>query len=135
MGKAYENSKPGVYLIVNPNNKRYVGSSVNLNRRFSRYRNLSCKNQPAIYASLKKHGYENHKVKILMYCNKEDLFFWERTFGDLYLSLADFDNGLNIQLPGYEDKPRIMTDEQKKKISEQLTMNSEQYKLLIKVFS
>jgi group I intron endonuclease len=119
MGKAYENSRPGIYLIVNPNGKRYVGSSVNLTRRLSRYKNLSCKNQPAIYSSLKKYGYENHKVKILMHCDREDLLFWERAFGDMYLSLADFDNGLNIQLPGYDDKPRIMSEEQKKKISEQ----------------
>lgn len=119
MGKTYENSRPGIYLIVNPNNKRYIGSSVNLTRRLSRYKNLSCKNQPAIYASLKKYGYENHKIKILMHCDRGDLLFWERAFGDMYLSLANFDNGLNIQLPGYDDIPRIMTEEQKKKISEQ----------------
>jgi group I intron endonuclease len=111
------NSKCGVYLIVSPSNGRYVGSSKRLDKRFNRYKNLSCGKQTAIYSSLRKYGFENHKIKVLIYCNELDRLFWERVFGDIYLSSANFKNGLNIFLPGYDDVPPIVSDEHKLKIS------------------
>lgn len=110
--------KSGVYIIINPSNKRYIGSSVNIAKRWNRYKNYTCKNQKYIYNSLKKYGYENHIFKVLKYCPKEELFFWERCFGDIYLSSCDFDNGLNIILPSYNDIPQKRSIELNNKISE-----------------
>lgn len=107
----------GVYLIVSPSNKRYVGSSCNLKKRFNRYKNLSCKRQRALYSSFIKYGVENHTFKILINCDKPDLYFWERVFGDIYLALADFKNGLNIVLPSYGDTPRAITEKFRKQVS------------------
>lgn len=112
------NENCGVYIIINPNNKRYVGSSKSLNKRFNRYKNYSCSRQSAILASLKKYGHENHKFKILINCEEKDLLFWERVFGDIYLSSANFPNGLNITLPGYNDVPQVRADEFKKRVSD-----------------
>ena len=112
------NENCGVYLIISPSNGRYVGSSKSLKKRFSRYKNYSCSRQSAILASLKKYGYENHKVKVLMYCEEKELYFWERVFGDIYLALAEHPNGLNLTLPGYEDVPQVRSEEFKKRVSE-----------------
>ena len=108
----------GVYLIVSPSNGRYVGSSKSLKKRFNRYKNYSCSRQSAILASLKKYGYKKHKVKVLMYCDEQELFFWERVFGDMYLALAEHPNGLNLTLPGYDDVPQVRSEEFKKRVSE-----------------
>jgi len=110
-------SRCGVYLIVSPTNGRYVGSSKRLDKRFNRYKNYSCSKQSAIYASLKKYGHEKHKFSVLMYCDEVDLLFWERCFGDIYLASANFRNGLNIVLPGYNDVPQMRTKELNDKIS------------------
>lgn len=105
------NTNCGIYIIISPSNGRYVGSSKNIKKRFNRYKNLACINQYALISSFKKYGYENHKIKMLMYCKPEELLFWERVFGDLYRSLADFENGLNIRLPGYDEPTKALTEE------------------------
>lgn len=107
----------GVYLIISPSGGRYVGSSKRLDKRLNRYKNLSCSRQSAILSSLKKYGYENHTFKVLMYCKQSERLFWERIFGDLYLSLADFPNGLNIILPRYNEVPASLSTEFRNKIS------------------
>lgn len=114
---ATDYKKCGVYLIVSPTNGRYVGSSKNLSKRFNRYKNLACKKQYAIYASLKKYGFENHKFIVLKNCEESELLFWERCFGDIYLASANFPNGLNIVLPGYDDMPKVLEEKFRQQIS------------------
>lgn len=108
----------GVYIVISPSKGRYIGSSKNLKKRFNRYKNLSCHNQYALISSFKKYGFDNHIIKVLIYCEEKELLFWERIFGDLYLSLADFKNGLNIRLPGYGEIPQSLTEEMRKRIKE-----------------
>lgn len=108
----------GVYLIVSPSNGRYVGSSTNIMKRWNRYKNYSCSRQSAILASLKKYGYENHQFTILFRCKREDRLFWERVFGDMYLALADFPNGLNLTLPSYNEVPQARSLEFRQRVSE-----------------
>jgi group I intron endonuclease len=108
----------GIYLIVSPSGGRYVGSSVSLLKRFNRYKNIAVRNQLAIYNSLKKYGPENHTFKVLFYCLPQERYFWERVFGDLYRSLADFPKGLNLTLPGYDDVPEAKAESLRQRISE-----------------
>jgi len=57
----------GIYKIINPFGKIYIGQSVNIEKRFKTYKALS-KNvigQTKLYRSLKKYGAENHKFEIL----------------------------------------------------------------------
>lgn len=112
------NNDCGIYLIVSPTNKRYVGSSKSLKKRFNRYKNYSCSRQCAILSSLLKYKFENHKLNVLFYCEEKELLFWERVFGDLYLASADFENGLNITLPGYDDIPQLRTKEFRQRVSD-----------------
>jgi len=80
--------KSGVYMWVNTiNNKRYVGSSVNLQRRFSAYYSvayLTLHNKTIFHRALLKYGYSAFSLYILEYCNKEDLISREQYFLDLY---------------------------------------------------
>jgi group I intron endonuclease len=108
----------GVYLIISPSNGRYVGSSTNVMKRWNRYKNYSCSRQSAILASLKKYGYENHKFVFLFGCKREERLFWERIFGDMYLALADFPNGLNLTLPSYEEVPQVRSAEFRQRVSD-----------------
>jgi len=86
----YLNSKgkSGVYMWVNTiNGKRYVGSSVNLQRRFSAYYSvayLTKYNTTLIHRALLKYGYSAFSLYILEYCKEEDLIKREQDFMDLY---------------------------------------------------
>jgi len=55
----------GIYKLVNPNGKIYIGQSIDIKRRFSEYRRKNCKDQRKLYHSLLKYGWENHQTFIL----------------------------------------------------------------------
>jgi hypothetical protein len=65
--------KSGVYLIRNLNNKKfYVGSSIDIGRRFKEYFNISHllrRDKLPICAALSKYGYSQFSVEIMEYCN------------------------------------------------------------------
>ena len=105
----------GIYLITSPTGKRYIGSSKDIEKRFKQYRRLSCKEQTKIYNSLNKYGIENHTFEVIYQCNFEDLYKWERFFGEQFNCIED---GLNCSLPAYGDKPLIVSEETKNKMSQ-----------------
>lgn len=108
----------GVYLIISPSGRRYVGSSINIRERWASYRQLKKDKRSIslINSSMLKYGYSNHFFKVLYICLPIERLMWERVFGDLYLSLSDF-GGLNLNLPGYDDKPKVISKETKEKMS------------------
>lgn len=61
----------GIYKITSPTHKIYIGQSINLNSRFQSYKRLECKQQPQIFNSLNKHGFDNHIIEVLEYCSVE----------------------------------------------------------------
>ena len=71
------NKKSGVYLWTNLiTGKIYVGSSVNLGRRFKGYLTISHismanKSNSLIHKSLLKYGYSNFQLEIIEYCPVE----------------------------------------------------------------
>lgn len=107
----------GVYLIVSPSGRKYVGSSVNIEYRWKLYRRLNCDRQKLLYNSLKKYTPGKHSFSILFKCSESDMFDWERIFGDLYLSLQKY-GGLNLSLPKSGDRPYEISDETRIKLSE-----------------
>lgn len=107
----------GVYKITSPSGRIYVGSSVNLRRRFYCYKRLDCKKQPKLYRSFIKYGVEYHIFEVLCECTLHDLYFKERFFGDKF-KVLDPKLGLNSALPGYEDTPPIISEETRIKKSE-----------------
>jgi len=94
-----ENGITCIYLIVSPSNRYYVGQTRCLKSRISLYRGLQCKSQRSLYASLKKYGFDKHKMSILVECKKEDLNNWEIFYINLFNS-TDKLYGLNLKYGG-----------------------------------
>lgn len=87
----------GIYKITNPEGKIYIGKSKNIEKRFSDYKRLDCKNQPLIFQSLAKYGWLNHKFEIIEECSVNLLFERENFFIEKFNTI---DNGLNIKGEG-----------------------------------
>lgn len=81
--------KSGVYRIVNlSNDKSYVGSSRDLQRRFHGYFNLrrltdGVEKNRTIAKALIKYGYINFRLEILEYCKEEERISREQYYMDL----------------------------------------------------
>ena len=92
----------GIYKITNPKGKIYIGQSVNIEKRWNRYKNLipkDCIGQPLIYRSLIKYGVKNHIFEIIELCNKEELNKLESYYIALYNSFNS-KCGLNLTSGG-----------------------------------
>lgn len=87
----------GVYLITNPENKKYIGASIDIYKRWEQYFYSCCDDQSLIYSSLKKHGVSNHKFEILVECSENELSENETKFSKKYDVLGE--NGLNCRVP------------------------------------
>jgi len=112
----------GIYYIENiVNNKKYIGQSVNLERRkrehFCCFRNKTHKN-PYFQNAFDKYGEENFIFKVLIYCESSEMTRYEQFFVNLYnknelynLSLECVKSTLGIHL----------SEEHKRKISKATT--------------
>ena len=81
-------SKSGVYRFVNlTNGKSYIGSSVNLRKRFNHYYSgsslLTRKTTSVISNALLKYGYSNFSLEILEYCDSSETIVREQHYLDL----------------------------------------------------
>jgi hypothetical protein len=64
----------GIYKIVSPSGRTYIGQSIDIEKRKIDYNQKGClKNQPKIYQSILKYGWENHIHKIIEECTLEQL--------------------------------------------------------------
>lgn len=93
------NKISGIYKITNPNGKIYIGQSHDIDRRFKMYKRLECKGQKYLYASLVKHGYENHSFEILEQCPAEDMNDLEVKYISYYRA-TDRELGMNLTSGG-----------------------------------
>jgi hypothetical protein len=73
-------AKCGVYRWINlTNNKSYIGSSVNLAKRFREYFNINFlereikNNKSLIYRSVIKYGYSNFSLEIQEHCDLSEV--------------------------------------------------------------
>jgi len=84
------NNKSGIYCWENTiNNKLYVGSAVNLTKRFYCYLSITrlkkelLRYNSLINKALLKYNYSYFNLNILKYCNENDLIKWEQYYIDL----------------------------------------------------
>jgi group I intron endonuclease len=55
----------GIYKITSPSQKVYIGQSFDLELRFRLYSKMRCTGQRSLYNSLKKYGYESHRIEVI----------------------------------------------------------------------
>ena len=123
----------GIYKIISPLGRIYIGSSKNLKVRMRDYRSLHCKSQYKLYNSLLKYGVDNHEFEVICNCELDKMLELEAKYGLEYNVLSK--ENLNLMLPKISDKyknyseeallrksilstGRIMSKESKLKISE-----------------
>jgi group I intron endonuclease len=103
-----------IYKITSPSGKNYIGQTINFKTRLRKYKYLHCKNQPKLYNSFLKYGFENHNITIILKCKKEELNEKERYYQELYDCI---NNGLNCIYTETNNKSRKLSNESKLKIS------------------
>ena len=104
----------GIYKITSPTGKIYVGQSVNIHKRFLKYKKLNCKSQSKLYRSFLKHGLDNHIFEVIEYCEVCKLNELERYWQDEYSVLK---KGLNCILTTTASKTGKLSDKTKLKLS------------------
>lgn len=104
----------GIYKITSPNNRIYIGQSIDIQKRFNNYRS-GCYKQPRLHNSIIKYGYEKHYFEIIELCLEDELNNRERFWQDYYKVLGE--NGLNCKLQNTDELKQVLSDEIKKKIS------------------
>jgi group I intron endonuclease len=72
----------GIYRITSPTGKVYIGQSVNIDIRKRAYINGHCVDQPSIYRSIQKYGWDNHIYEIIENCSLDQLnereLYWKQ---------------------------------------------------------
>ena len=106
----------GIYKIISPSKKIYIGQSRDIEKRFKQYKSNSCKTQIRLVHSFNKYGVDNHIFEIVEECDIEELNNKERYYQDLYDVIGK--NGLNCILINTNDLPKILSEETRLKLSE-----------------
>lgn len=130
-----------IYKITSPSGKVYIGQTIDLIRRKSKYKRLDCEQQPKIFNSIEKYSWESHTFEVIEEVDSNSLNEREQYWITFFNSLED---GLNCTGGGDSkkispetiekirqsklgkpspNKGRSMSDEQKRKISESMFGN------------
>jgi group I intron endonuclease len=114
-----------VYKITSPTGRVYIGQTFDMNRRYQAYSKLRCKTQTRLYASLLKHGFDEHNIEVLYAAmtTPSNLISLEAEFISQFNSTGS--NGLNVLSSGAEYQkrssprmPYVASEETRRKISE-----------------
>jgi group I intron endonuclease len=108
---------PGIYEIINIiSGKRYVGSSAYLGERISEHARLLNNGKHSnkyLQNAYSKYGGKNFRFKILLYCSKENLIFYEQRAIDAY----GIKNLYNIRIKAESNQGLKASWETRKKLS------------------
>lgn len=103
----------GIYKISSPNNRIYIGQSIDIKSRFNDYLKYNCKKQLLLYNSLKKYGVNKHKFGILHQCSINELNDLEIYYIELYQC---FNSKFGMNIRGGGCSGGKLSEETKKKI-------------------
>lgn len=109
----------GIYCYQNKiNNKKYIGQSVDLNRRKRCFRENGRYSSCLLQNAIKKYGVDNFQYSVLTHCKKEDLNYYEKYYiSRLKTNVRDY--GYNLTSGG--DSQYFRDDEWKRKIKDTWT--------------
>jgi group I intron endonuclease len=112
----------GIYKILSPSNKIYIGQSIDVLFRFDSYSKLlRCEKQHKLYSSLLKYGPDSHTFEIIKECQVHELNYYERHYQEYYDVLGEY--GLNLRYTRTDEKSGTRSEETRKKISQALKGN------------
>lgn len=90
----------GIYKITNPNGCIYIGQSVDVKRRLNEYKKLKgCGSNTRLLNSLKKYGFNKHKIEVIEECLPDELNEKEIHYINLFQSF-NTNHGLNLHSGG-----------------------------------
>jgi group I intron endonuclease len=120
MNRSEISGKSGIYIIKNNlNDMIYVGSAVYLQGRYNHHvRRLSVNKHKNIHLqnAWNKYGSEVFSFIVLLYCDKENLLFFEQIIIDFYLNTYGRDKLYNLDLIAGSALGRKHSQETKDKI-------------------
>lgn len=108
----------GIYKIISPTKRIYIGQSIDLEKREKDYYYGKCVNQVRLIKSIKKYGWKYHQFIIIEVCEIDLLNIRERYWQDYYNVLGA--KGLNCKLTNTDDKAGILSEDTKNKIKNSL---------------
>ena len=106
----------GIYKITSPTDKIYIGQSIDIDKRKLDYIKKYIKQQPKIYNSINKHGWDNHTHEVIEECSLEQLNERETYWKQYYIDQYGWDKMLFCEL--YDNGGGPLSDETKLKISQ-----------------
>ena len=109
------NKQIGIYKITNPSGEVYIGQSTDVKKRWEGHQRDRNRYTYKLYTSFNKYGIDNHTFEIIEECLREELNSRERYYQDKYNVLEE---GLNHILQYAKEKPRVVSQETGRKISE-----------------
>ena len=94
----------GIYKIENKiNNKKYIGQSKNIHRRWKQHKHYLNKNQHEnqyLQSAWNKYGENSFNFEIICKCNEVELNQWEEYYINKYDTFSDRNKGYNLQSGG-----------------------------------
>ena len=108
-------------MITSPSGKIYIGQSSNIKRRMVEHKYRSKNKNLKLYSSIRKYGFENHKIETLFLSNDE---YEKNKMESIYIRYYNsIENGLNhidedANINGFKGKKH--TIENVKKIKERM---------------
>lgn len=117
----------GIYKIISPSNKIYIGQSINIKNRKGQYKNYKGNSSsigPILLNSLNKYGWESHKFDIIEECSIEELNKKEVLWKKYYLNGCnnDWSNILFCELYDKSGGPKSEETKLKQSISQKINL-------------
>lgn len=119
----------GIYKIISPSGRIYIGQSININNRWNYYKRISKFNMgPKLYNSLIKYGSKNHIFEIIEECSLEQLNEREIYWKKYYLDKLGWENVLFCELYDRGGGPRNEVTKNKISLANKGKKFSEEHK-------
>ena len=127
----------GIYKIISPSDKVYIGQSTNIKKRWKNYKwmhNSVC--GPYLLRSLKKYGFQNHKFEVIEECSIEQLNERETHWKQIELNKVNNDWSKVLFCELYDKSGGPRSEQVKEKIRQSNTgkIRSEEFKTKISQF-
>lgn len=103
-----------IYRFLFPNEKSYVGQTVNFTSRMSNHKKVAKEgfSKTPLYNAIRKYGWDNLVVEKLVFCSPEDVDELERLYIQKFKSL-DINFGYNLDSGGVLNKTHSSSTRQK----------------------